>query len=797
MKRRRGQHASAEASSHARESSASSIGQVAVVFSNYVRPAILAIATALLVSTPLVASESIVSEGTGASWYILWLALALFSLLGSVISVEANRRWAWPDLWIAVIVGWHLLSAALCDGNERHAWNAAWQWVAYGALAIVMRQQLLTGQETRAIVVVMMLLAVAVSLHAFYQYSVTQPALRNEFKKNPQAILQQMDVSADAAGPLLTLAENRINSLEPVGEFALTNSLAGFLLPWMLVAFALAFWLVQKGESLPTVTVFIAIAVIVFAVLILTKSRTAWLAAAGGCGLILMFGRRSGWQLDWRWPAGIAAVVLLLGLGAVATNGLDAEVLSESPKSVLYRLQYWRATAAMIGDHPWLGVGPGNFQERYAGHKLPEASETIADPHNFLLEVWSTAGTPALLALVALIFTTAWQLARQSNSELADSAVTVASRDEQEGASGRQISTFGILVGAFVGLMLAGLLGFIVFDPLETTRTSFDPRDTALGLPVVWITGFLSFGLGIYLLGNWIDRGDLPRSAIVIALVALLVNLLAAGAAIYPGVVNSAWLLWAIAMRGNQSESSASQQSPAVLNLQSPQQAINWILAGLCFVALIACNYTEYVPVMASQQLLANASEERQAGRMSLAVEYIEQAIAADPWSSTARRFLANLQFGAWLVNPSSRNWKQFVDAMDEFEKSSPHHFTQHQQRGDWLLFASRRIKNTDLLAESARAYETAVKCYPNNAFLRAQLAAVYDEQGRKADASEAAKRAAELDALCPHVEQKLEQRMLYDPHWPLTKEPVVAEKLAAENAAKVVARLRDGASSN
>src|SRR5690606_8301807 len=92
-----------------------------------------------------------------------------------------------------------------------------------------------------------------------------------------------------------------------------------------------------------------------------------------------------------------------------------------------------------------------------------------------------------------------------------------------------------------------------------------------------------------------------------------------------------------------------------------------------------------------------------------------------------------------------------------------------------------------------AEAYEAAVKCYPNSAFLRAQLAAVYDELGRTDQARTAADEAARLDALCPHEEQKLEKRMLYDPQWPLETAPPTAEKLANENAAKVVARLRSG----
>ena len=57
----------------------------------------------------------------------------------------------------------------------------------------------------------------------------------------------------------------------------------------------------------------------------------------------------------------------------------------------------------MIADRPWLGCGPGNFQDVYTQYKLPEASEEVADPHDFLFEVWATAGTPALLALLGVL----------------------------------------------------------------------------------------------------------------------------------------------------------------------------------------------------------------------------------------------------------------------------------------------------------------------------------------------------------------------------------------------------------
>ena len=75
---------------------------------------------------------------------------------------------------------------------------------------------------------------------------------------------------------------------------------------------------------------------------------------------------------------------------------LDLQVLSEAKKSLGYRLEYWQATAAMIRDYPLSGCGVGNFQAYYAKYKLPQSSEMVADPHNFLFEIAATSGLPAL-----------------------------------------------------------------------------------------------------------------------------------------------------------------------------------------------------------------------------------------------------------------------------------------------------------------------------------------------------------------------------------------------------------------
>jgi tetratricopeptide (TPR) repeat protein len=131
---------------------------------------------------------------------------------------------------------------------------------------------------------------------------------------------------------------------------------------------------------------------------------------------------------------------------------------------------------------------------------------------------------------------------------------------------------------------------------------------------------------------------------------------------------------------------------------------------------------------------------------------------------------------------------------MQAYEKSTPYHFVQHDQRGKWLLAAARRVKSPEYLAEAAAAYEAAARCYPNSAYQHAQLAFVYHELGRKADAEREADTAAKLDALCPHIEQKLENRKLYDSRWDGTTRTMKTDQ--SPNAAEFVNKLRPRASS-
>src|SRR5205807_5195444 len=104
--------------------------------------------------------------------------------------------------------------------------------------------------------------------------------------------------------------------------------------------------------------------------------------------------------------AGIAGIVLVFVL-----NRTDA-LKEEASGTMQKRLDYWTATVHMIRDHPWLGVGPGHFGRFYPRYMKETAFQKIKDPHNFALEIWSTCGIFALLALMVALAAFFWQTRR-------------------------------------------------------------------------------------------------------------------------------------------------------------------------------------------------------------------------------------------------------------------------------------------------------------------------------------------------------------------------------------------------
>ncbi|MEN6558929.1 MAG: O-antigen ligase family protein [Thermoguttaceae bacterium] len=673
------------------------------------RPWLLGAMAALFVARPLFPSESAALFGDGLMMVMLWIALAVAWLLGAVGRPTFRLRFGWTDAAVLLLVGWHTIAALWAVGaaDPRPAWNMLWEWLGM-ALAYTMARQLIdTPREARAMVVVMVALAVALSGYGLYQYACEFPAMRAQYAVDAERMMQQADVWCPPGSVERKLFENRLQSTEPIATFALTNSLAGYLAPWLAVLACV--WFAAKQNRGRRVGMFAAGAVIA-ACLLLTKSRSGYLAALVGFALAWWLCRERTVRLGWKWWLGIFGLLALLIGAAWAVGGLDRQVLSEASKSFGYRVQYWRSTAQLIADHPVVGCGPGNFQDAYLQYKLPEASEEVADPHNFLMEIAATAGLPALAAFLLVLGC--------FFLEVRHGGVEGDGKRFDSGASDLRL----LWSGAALGFPLSVAVGMFGAAPP--------------GLAAVWLGWPLAAATAAMFWG-WTRDGRMPRWTPTVGIVVLLVNLLAAGGIGLPSVAGTFWLLLALGQQG-----------------RSERTVPLWVVWGLLVVALgaaAACYATAYRPVLHGQ------AEMQQARRESdRAVEHLQAAAVADPWSAEPWRRRSAVEFAAWSKRPDPAQWQRFQQTSDEYLRRASRSATAWETVAAWRLEAFEKTQRREDLESAIAAFRHAVALYPNSAALWAQLAEADRSAGHRVEFRHEAEMALMLDKATPHVDKKL-----------------------------------------
>ena len=382
-----------------------------------IRRVALGLTAALVTARAYTTSEPDLERGAGAGliWVLALLIVAGLAIAAGLIGGRFRFRWSWADAAVVALV---LLVAfsSLHALDRRPAINLAWEWIGLGIAYLLLRNLPRTRAESAVLAGAMVATAFAVSVYGLYQVGVELPALQAQFRRNPLPMLAAQDI-APGTPAHAQFANRLMQSNEPWSTFALTNSLAGYIVGPLVLA--LGVWLHTLADRDParsrrTALVLAAPVILILAVcLMLTKSRSAYLGLLVGVGIVAWPLRRrvTARQFLAAGAAGLAIVVLLVAAG-LKTGRLDRAVLTQSSLSMRYRWEFWQATWRVITGGAtdgltalkaavlrW-GVGPGNFRAAYLRYKLPESSEEILDPHNLFLEVWATAGFWAFLALV-------------------------------------------------------------------------------------------------------------------------------------------------------------------------------------------------------------------------------------------------------------------------------------------------------------------------------------------------------------------------------------------------------------
>lgn len=199
---------------------------------------------------------------------------------------------------------------------------------------------------------------------------------------------------------------------------------------------ALALALILSTDSVlsgsrPQRALSIAVTALLLGGLAVTFSVTGVVAyAAGGAVLAAVRLRRYFWRLT------AAAVILGLAVFAAArplqeraASVIEAARVGNWNSALTARGAPWLSAAEMIREHPWTGIGPGQFEHRFVPARIAAekhwhtrlvvayfATNSFDRAHNDYLDLVAAIGLPAGLAAVGAFGVLAVALARRARS---------------------------------------------------------------------------------------------------------------------------------------------------------------------------------------------------------------------------------------------------------------------------------------------------------------------------------------------------------------------------------------------
>lgn len=205
------------------------------------------------------------------------------------------------------------------------------------------------------------------------------------------------------------------------------------------LALAIARVLLPGGEVFPRERLFYKIsAVTIFAALILSQTRGAYLALFTALATLFCFARGTRPKLlvlaGLMLAAGAAAAVLSPPvrnrLAAMVNTDRAATSYSSPSAAINIRLELWKLALDMFKAHPVLGVGPDNVKKVFTKfHPEPIAYEkTWGSLHNLYLHQAAERGAPGLAALLFLfwaLFAFALRLFRRAQTPYTAWALSV------------------------------------------------------------------------------------------------------------------------------------------------------------------------------------------------------------------------------------------------------------------------------------------------------------------------------------------------------------------------------------
>ncbi|GAB4145559.1 MAG: O-antigen ligase family protein [Planctomycetaceae bacterium] len=700
-----------------------------------------------------------------------WLVLAVFWIIDTFRRGDVLWQRDRFDLAVGLLVGGHLVSGLFIvfgEGQKRAAINVMWEWIALGLVWVVMRRMLQSKNSSRRFLWSISSVAIALAGLGIYQHYIWHPQ-QAEWYRVRRAELDQLEkpvtgaVSGDALrkrqsrirklqaelrqagialnGPQRRRWEDRMqSSTEPFGKFGLANTFAGLLAVALLPLWSVLMSSARQPKRWRFLVGLACVTAIVAYCLLLTKSRTAWVGVLAGTGIWYWLSRKQLHDSIIRRKIWIAMAVAVLAAGvlfATLTGGLDRQIVSEAPKSLKYRLQYWSATFEMLKDHPLLGSGPGNFRQHYLKYKAAESSEEIRDPHNLLLDAWANGGILSLAGLCLLIGFGYHKLVVQTGLQ----------NSPEVGAEHHSLNHVDSISSKLWMMGVAGspLLIWMMGGFLDST---WDGELIILTMAIVVLLWATSRAYE-----NW----SCSSACLAGMWTVLLVHLLGAGGMEMPAVVQILLLLpmlKSFPQTEAEKAKSARTNRPDSLPSQTgqPLQEQHWklvvgltitiTLSGLCIIT------ATYPNQMRSWYLSAGDHAWGVQGRIDQAANFYREAAIADPFSPEPLERLAGISWRRWQFGGQrEEDFQEAVQRQQDAIERNPNGSHAFVVLGEWYAEKYTLTKKREDALIAVSYFEKAIERYPTHSRNIAKFALLLNQMEKPPRSPEkVAEKALQLD---------------------------------------------------
>jgi O-antigen ligase len=666
---------------------------------------------------------------------VLRLLIQMFFILSGamwIIAMAIEGRVRIRNTGLEVIL--LLLAGALACGciNAAYTYPALltlFSWLSAMVAFVFLVNE--TRSRWRRLMVLLMIgtATFTISVHGLHQITVDLPRARAIFAQDPDAVLRDLRLPADAEFDLFgRLEKDRIFS-----TFLLPNSLAGFLilLAPALIGLALDWWKSRpsfigggnggnaagapasaNGFSYVGLAFRAGLLLPVPLALYFTKSKGGWLAflLAAGVFAVWTFGallRRRRLHV-----LGVCAGLIIVWAIAQASGPLPP--LRDYFGSTSVRYGYWRAGVTIFAEHPLVGVGLDNFADFYASKKRPEDQEARR-AHNDYIQLAAETGLIGILTYAAFL-ALFWRRVRRMGAE------PVLAQPEPSALDAP--ATAGLLALSAVILGLEALCGGSL-----RASTGFWSWEWLCALWLGWMAYLLlnSRSQDPFALG----RSSRATIGIACGIIAFLVHSLGDFHHYVGGTLQTAWILMALLLSACLSEE---QESYAVDREIRPGLRLGLVFGAAAVVLLVLYGFV--APVAEANALRERALEPHRSEEDCR--RDLEEAVRQFPMDAENHALLSDFYLGEWRRGRrrtvhDEQDESVIVLAVHSAEAArdlDPMRSEYYMRLGRLYEIQWRERRLPQDYQDAAAAYKRAEELFPSNPDAPLNLGRLYDRAG-------------------------------------------------------------------